>query len=218
VLRSQHSRHRPTRARLLQHAARGLHHRVLLHRARRLRALDQSDREHIRVLAQTSAGAAAQGPSLMLPVSQKVHENMPAQHSRYLRAFYTLGGSLHARRLGYYTAVQQTVMTFTRPAHRTEPGACHLRHSHQKLLARQEGHHRRPRRRRVPSQPEHQRREHALRRPLSPHPPRPPACPRLRLRPRLALLQVPQGGGAAALRLVFTDQGKNTRLRVKRCA
>ena len=39
--------------------------------------------------------AQAQGPSMMLPVSQKVHENMPAQHSRYLRAFYTLGGSLH---------------------------------------------------------------------------------------------------------------------------
>jgi hypothetical protein len=32
---------------------------------------------------------------MMLPVSQKVHENMPAQHLRYLRAFYTLGGSLH---------------------------------------------------------------------------------------------------------------------------
>jgi len=50
-----------------------------------------SDRIYACLLKQ----AQAQGPSLMLPVSQNMHENMPAKHSRYLRAFYTLGGSMH---------------------------------------------------------------------------------------------------------------------------
>lgn len=39
--------------------------------------------------------AQDQGLSLMLPVSETLHNSMPAAHSRYLRAFYTLGGSLH---------------------------------------------------------------------------------------------------------------------------
>jgi len=39
--------------------------------------------------------AQDQGSSLMLPVSQALHNNMPAVHSRYLRAFYSLAGSLH---------------------------------------------------------------------------------------------------------------------------
>ena len=39
--------------------------------------------------------AQAQGPSLMLPVSHHLHASMPEHNSRYLRAFYTLGGSLH---------------------------------------------------------------------------------------------------------------------------
>lgn len=39
--------------------------------------------------------AEQQGSKVMLAVSQQLHDNMPAQHSRYLRGFYTLGGSMH---------------------------------------------------------------------------------------------------------------------------
>jgi len=43
--------------------------------------------------------AQNQGSSLMLPVSQALHNGMPAELSRYLRAFYVLGGSVHDQQL-----------------------------------------------------------------------------------------------------------------------
>ena len=40
--------------------------------------------------------AQQQGFKVMLPVSAALHDDMPEQHSCYLRCFYVLGGSLHA--------------------------------------------------------------------------------------------------------------------------
>jgi hypothetical protein len=59
----------------------------------------------IRVTAEVYAiilqQAQDQGSSLMLPVSQALHNSMPAKHSRYLRAFYTLGCSVHDQPLAH---------------------------------------------------------------------------------------------------------------------